>query len=212
MKTFVLNIILYVLLCTCIISCTFNSSKENKTIEVIGFHETNLEPNLSPCLLISFNGDLEKKKALVELMESAELKDFKVELINENYYKEGMYNNQNSKEDFKYGINYRIILNKESDKDIVNGLLTNKKIPFSINSNGFYLERNKNKTIQNVAFQNALLNAKSRIKAYADSSDMNFDIISIEEIDDYQLFPIDNIVYQDKMIKKLKVKAQLLPK
>lgn len=212
MKTFLFNLAVYSLLCTCIISCSTNSAETDKTIEVIGIDELTLDGYLHPCLTVSFNGNLANKNALEKLMGSEELSSLQVEKLNENFYKEGMYNEKHSDGGFKYGINYRIVLNQESDKKLINELLTKSKIPVSLNSNGFYLPKEQNKTLQNRGFQHALVDARSRISPYADSLGMSFEIIAVEELDDYQLFPVDNIVYQNKIIKKLKVKARLLPK
>ncbi|GAB3656068.1 hypothetical protein GCM10028791_27620 [Echinicola sediminis] len=174
--------------------------------------ELMLDSFLKPSMTVSFNGSVVDKERLETLMNSEELKNFQVKKQNESFYKEGMYNDKSQDNDFKYGINYQIVLGKESDKTLISEVLNKSNIPVSIHSNGFHLPRDQNKTLQNRGFQHALGDAEARIAAYADSLNMRFEIMAVEELDDYQLFPVDNIVYQDKIIKKLKVKARLLAK
>lgn len=199
----------FLLLCICLGSCNVTTPKEENTIELIGIHHIELT-DLKPCINVSFNGTLAQKNTLSDLLESDDMKEFRVDKTNENFYKDGMYDNKDQTGSFIYGVNYTIVLNSLSEKDRISELLKEKDIPANINSNGYFVSPETNSTLQDKAFQKALANAKTRITAYADSLDMHAEIIGVEELDDYQLYPVDGIVYNDKLIKKIKVKAHLV--
>ncbi|WP_200975003.1 hypothetical protein [Echinicola sp. 20G] len=209
MRSFIIKFILFALLCTAIFSCNAPHHHENRTIEMIGFNELTID-GLQPCINVNFNGDKATRDKLIQLMESDAMKPYRVKKNSENFYKDGAGTSAQKRPGFTYGINYLIVLTNESEKEKISQLLLDSNIPVSINSNGYYLDPQQNTTLQDQAFQNALHNAKLRLQHYADGVNANFEIISISEIDDYQLYPMDGIIYNDKLIKKVKVKAELL--
>ncbi|GGF48828.1 hypothetical protein [Echinicola rosea] len=209
MYRFILKFLVFSLLSTAVISCNFSHPESSKSIELIGHSKITLE-EVQPCINVSFNGSLEQKKALEELMEGEEMQKYKVEKTSESFYKDGMYDNKSSSGEFTYGQNYIVVLKGESDKSLISDLLSKKDIPANINSNGYYLAPATNKSLQDLSFQRSLANAQDRIAAYADSLDLDFEIMGVEEIDDYQLYPVDGIVYNKELSKKVKVKARLM--
>ncbi|WP_186757039.1 hypothetical protein [Echinicola salinicaeni] len=204
MRIILTNTLLYIIICTSIFSCNHQPKEDLQTIEIIGAAEINFE-SLKPCLNINFNGPKEGKENLEKLMSTEEMKAFQVEKMNENYYKPNNLKNEH----FEYGVNYRLILNQEADRDIISEILKENGITANLNSGGHFIEKAEINSKNSQGFNSAIENAKSRIDKYANSLGKNYKILSIEEIDDYQQLPIDGIIYNNSLIKKVKVKAQL---
>ncbi|AWW30616.1 hypothetical protein DN752_11050 [Echinicola strongylocentroti] len=208
MHRLVVKYFLFAVLGTGVISCNLNQPNATKTIALIGVDKVTFE-EVAPCINVSFNGNLDQKKALESLMKGTEMAKFRVDITSENFYKDGGYDSKTGAGDFTYGISYTVVLNKATEKDLISKLLAENKLPVNINSSGYYLSPQKNKALQDIGFQKALANAKSRINAYADSLGMQYEVMDIEEIDDYQLYPANGIIYTDELVKKVKVKAHL---
>ncbi|WP_215226579.1 hypothetical protein [Echinicola shivajiensis] len=204
MKIILINTLLFIIICTSIFSCNNQPNQEFQTIEIIGAAEINFE-SLQPCLNINYNGQKKGKESLEKLMNGKKMEAFQAKKMYENYYKP---NNLKGGE-FEYGVNYRLIINKESDRDQISTLLQENNISANLNSGGYYIETSEMKSKNDQGFNIAIENAKSRIEKHAGSLGKSYKILSIEEIDDYQQFPIDGIIYNNSLIKKVKVKAQL---
>lgn len=204
MKIILINTLLFIIICTSIFSCNNQPNQELQTIEIIGAAEINFA-SLQPCLNINYNGPKKGKESLEKLMSGEQMEAFQVKKMHENYYKP---NNLKSGE-FEYGINYRLIINQESDRDQINTLLQESNISANLNSGGYFIETSEMKSKNDQGFNIAIENAKSRIEKHASSLGKSYKILSIEEIDDYQQFPIDGIIYNNSLVKKVKVKAQL---
>ncbi|GGZ20935.1 hypothetical protein GCM10007049_11930 [Echinicola pacifica] len=190
-------------------SCNFESNRSHdSSIELIGAHTISLT-ELPSAVSIGFNGDKKQKEEFEKLMNSTEMTAFSPQKANENYYREGMYDQPSSPKAFTYSITYNLSISDPKDKDRIADVLAESDIPASINSNGYYISSEKNNEIQAKAFQMALVQAEGRIKAYADSLNLISEVIEVEEIDDYQLFPQNGLFYGTELIKKVRVKALL---
>ncbi|UCS94394.1 hypothetical protein KZP23_05040 [Echinicola marina] len=204
MKIIFINTLLFIITCTSIFSCTTEVIQQHQTIEVIGAAEVNFDATKA-CLNINYNGSKEGQESLEKLMSGKQMENFQVKKINESYYK----SNNTKGVDFEYGISYRLILNKATDRDLISSLLRENNIGANLSSGGYFINIAEIQSKNELGFNQAIENAKSRIEKHASAMEKNYEILSIEEIDDFQQLPIDGIIYNTSLIKKVKVKALL---
>ncbi|MCH7401547.1 hypothetical protein ACFOUP_13955 [Belliella kenyensis] len=183
------------------------STKVSETIEMTGFAELEL-PELPYAINVSFNGIDKQKVEMQALVANGELSKFKPKLLYENLYQDG---DGVSSKGFTHSISYMLILQQKAELDEVVKVLTKHKLPGYVNTMGSYIEEEKRSEIADKLFQAAMKHAENRIAKFADSKQKSFSIIEVSDADEAYANPVphDGVAYQNKLVKKVKLKAIL---
>ena len=203
-RSFKLTVILFVGM-TFIFSACNMSYPESETIEMTGLGEIEL-PDSPYAISINFNGDIKKKEEMLALVSSGELAKYKPKLQHENVYQDG-----EASKSFTFSISYVLVLEDKAALNDIVSILSKNSMPGYINTMGSYIDETKRDEYSEKLFDIALKHAEHRLGKFAESKQKSYKIIEISDADDpySNAIPHDGVAYQNKLFKKVRVKAVL---
>lgn len=184
-------------------------SDDTLMIEMVGIAEKEMSSDKT-AVSISFNGTAEQKEKFMNEVTHGELSRFNPSLIHENMYQEGEANEVQNRR-FLYTINYLFILDSNLPINDLAAIMQRKELPGYISSMGKFVNMDEMTEYQNTLFNEALHDARARITRYIDDENKSFQILEIFEIEDpnHNFYPHDGVVYNNKIIKRVRVKARI---
>jgi len=201
----------HILLVTLYTVLSFTACRSNDTmmIEMVGIAEKELASDMT-AVSISFNGTAEQKEKFMNEITHGELSRFNPRLLHENMYQEGEANEVKNRR-FLYTINYLFILDSNRAINDLAAIMQRKELPGYISSMGKYVNMDIMKEYQNTLFTDALNNAKDRVSRYINDESKSYQILEISELEDlnHNSYPIDGIIYNNKIAKRVRVKARI---
>lgn len=204
-----MNAIIGTLLLCWVSGCGFQQNRPGETVEMIGISE--MELNSSKTVVsISFNGSSAQKSDFMKQVKEGELSKFQPKLQHENLYQEGEgFGAEEGR--FIHNMTYHLLAENPGEVDEIAKIMEKHKISGYLNTNGSFVGLEELEKYQEELFKKALENAVDRISGFADYKGKSYEILEIAESDDpgYSFFPMDGIVYNNKLNKKIKVKAAL---
>lgn len=189
-----------------ITACNSISSGTTETITLTGFYELEIE-NANTAVTISFNGKKSDKALLVTLIKSGVLAQFEPKLQYENMYSDG----DGSSREFTYSLSYLLVLKDNASLDVVVRALEENNLSAYITRSGSFIEPTMRAELLDKLFDSALENGVFRIKKYAEEKGKDYRVIAVSDADySYEpVIPVDGIAYQQKVMKRVAVTAEL---
>jgi hypothetical protein len=184
-------------------------SDDMPVIAMVGTAEKELSSDLT-AVSISFNGTADQKKRFQYEVQYGELSKYNPKLLHENIYQEGEATDDKNRR-FVYTLNYLIILDNKIAIDHLGAIMEGKELNGNISTMGNYVDMSMMKDYQNTLFNEALSDAKDRISRFINDESKSYQIIEISEMEDqnFNPFPGDGIIYNNKITKKVRVKAKV---
>ncbi|MCC9166301.1 hypothetical protein [Pontibacter harenae] len=110
---------------------------------------------------------------------------------------------------FQTNVTYMLTVSDSSLYNQISQDLLRRNLPFNVNVMGTFMESNQKVEIQQQMMQQAMENAKTKLKAMVGEG-RDYQVVRIEELDlSVQMGP-EYYEYNRRMIARLKVKAKLL--
>ncbi|WP_114749471.1 hypothetical protein [Pleomorphovibrio marinus] len=199
-----------VLMVCLLVACGQKSHQNVETIEMMGISEIELSGSKT-VVSISFNGSTDQKDTFLKQIREGELAKFNPKLQYENMYQESDPHGENVGR-FIHNLTYQMHVEGPDLVEEIAKLMEKNKIPGYLNTNGTFISAEELASMQLQLFELAIKNARERIDAYTKSNGKTFRILESTEVEEpgYPNFSLDGIVYNNRLSKKVKVRAAII--
>ncbi|WP_439879574.1 SIMPL domain-containing protein [Pontibacter sp. MBLB2868] len=191
------------------VSCTPYTEEDNY-LEVIGEYEQQT-PEAGYRLNLSYNGPVELRDKFTAWADSMKKEVPSMVKSNENIYLNYMPEQMGkkiSKDMYQTSVTYLLTVNDSAMYSNITQDLLKKNLPFNLNVMGTFIDPARKVKLQHTMMQKALENAKAKLALMSDEG-KDYEIVSVEELDNTTPYGPEYDDFNRRMITRLKVKAKL---
>jgi len=200
---------------TILVSCEERDNKttEDNYLEVIGEYDE-VTPDAGYRLTLSYNGPMSMRDKFQVWADSMRRVLPGMVKTNDNIYLHYMpeqMSKRPSSDMYQVGVTYMVNVADSATYDQLAKDMLKRKIPFSLNMTGTFIEPSKKLALQQKILAKAVDNAKAKLDFLKDGRPgSTYEIVSIEELDNLQPYGPDYFDFNRRMAARVRVKARII--
>jgi len=189
-----------------------NKTTEDNYLVVIGEYDE-VTPDAGYRLTLSYNGPMSMRDKFQVWADSMRKVLPGMVKTNDNIYLNYMPEQMSKRpgsDMFQVGVTYMVNVADSAMYDQLTKDMLKRKIPFSLNMTGTFIEPSKKLALQQKILAKAVDNAKAKLDFLKDGRPgSTYEIVSIEELDNLQPYGPDYFDFNRRMAARVRVKARL---